>query len=177
MNFCYVLIHLDSFVCVVWVRRCAQRKQMRHKRTCHNAVNVYRMQYAHCIIVGACCIIVCACCIIVGTYCIIVDACCIIVGACCIIAPFPPLSWPSCSLSQWKCRRRVPRDCTTSSHTPGPKLLSCCILQKLWTSWQLLSPSLHSRTSKVFPNHQMAQQSGCVPCFAEVGVHAGGITL
>ena len=48
---------------------------------------------------------------------------------------------------------------------------SCVVV----SPWQCLS-SLPSRASKVFPNHQMAQQSGCIPCFAEVG-YALGITL
>ena len=27
-----------------------------------------------------------------------------------------------------------------------------------------------SRTTKAFPNHQITQQSGCIECYAEVGV-------
>ena len=56
---------------------------------------------------------------ILYAYCISV---CVHVASLCVhVAPslHPSPSWSSCSLSQWNCRRRVLRHCTTSCPTPG----------------------------------------------------------
>ena len=138
-----------------------------------------------CVHVASLCMHIASVCVHVASLCVHVASLCVHVASLCVhVAPslHPSPSWSSCSLSQWKCRRRVLRHCTTSYPTPGTYVrhyacvVVCCILNKLWVSqWQCLS-SLPSRASKVFTNHQMAQQSGCIPCFAEVG-YALGITL